>query len=408
MNLELSSFGDLYGRDHDPGHVHRELKFVTHAAGAGAIGAVVVSCSDESLNESSDRFAREFAQETLPSMKPGFRAPFRNITPGGIYVWGGARVAHANFATADLRGGYLLLLTKIEGHSAVLHDGQGMRFGRKPRYGTEGVFCGALNALLEDRTLPLLDDLKFAFEAEGKDRLGALREAPAEQRLLLAAATSARLMARNVAMDMQSFVTDVPTVHLIMHGVVLNREGADTEIVGGAYLLDRRTDRPRDRYRGLGDDPSKYVLDTSGPLRLVDGGIDRERDARDHRQLAAAAAERHVVPDGAHLDELRASVARVLPGTGPWGRALLRTSLAVLADVAPVPTALILLGEGLVEIRHAHRLSKAVKAKESVEDRRDAARKTVAAAERHIDELSDEEAAKLVERLVARVAPASA
>ncbi|MFG0319936.1 MAG: hypothetical protein ACF8XB_21875 [Planctomycetota bacterium JB042] len=400
MNFDLSNLAELFGREHDSGSIHRELKYKAYGTSAGAVGAVLVCCSDEALNETSDGFVRGFTSEMLPSLKRGLRAPFRNITPGGVYTWGAARIAIGNFSHAVPSDSFLLLVTKVEAHTAVERDGVGVRFGHKRRYAGEGTFCGALDALLAGRTDSWLTPMREAFDAEGKDRVGALREAPEDDRMLLTAATSARLMARNVAMDMQDFDAPVPTVHLVLHGVVLNKEGADTELLGGAYLLDRRTDRGVQRYLGIGDDPTRYVVEkTDGPVRLHDDELATERDARDHRAMARVVAETHAASSDPRVAELRASIAAGGRGGGPWGRALLRASLALLAEVAPLPTALFLLADGWVEIRNAHRLSRTVHRHEA-ELRRLEAAHAVARADRHVDSLSDEEATALAARLL--------
>ena len=407
MNLDLSTLAEAFGDEHDPGHVARELKVAAHGAGAAAIGAMLLTCSDEAMSESTQRFTRGFVQETVPPLKHGLRAPFVVATPGAWYPWGSAQVATNNFGTADLGSGFLLLVVKVHAHVAAVRSGSGSgtTFGHKRRYHADGTFCGALGALLQDSKLPLLEELAHAMRAEGVDRVAALSEAPPENRLLRAAALSARLMARNVAMDVQHFTPRVPTVYLIHHGVVINKDGPDTELPGGAYRIDRRPDiLATDVYQGLGDDPSKYQMTTGDGSLSLNDGESAQRRARDHHSIAGQHVvdhdlhgllghlERH--PEREQLEAARQATARGTLGH-PYAKVLLKVALIGLTEVAPVAAAMLLLSEGAVAIRHAHRLRHPHE-----HERKAGALAGLHGLEERIDALDDEKVTRLARRLL--------
>ena len=69
------------------------------------------------------------------------------------------------------------------------------------------------------------------------------------------------LQARRAVQDAQFRAPHSPTVYQIVPTVVLNRPGADTEIVCGYCTVDQRTVAMKTRYSGLSDDPARYNID---------------------------------------------------------------------------------------------------------------------------------------------------
>ena len=383
--------------------VCRELKFWAHSSGTSQVGAVYLSCSDESAQESAELFQRSFAQEMLPRLKHGLRAPFRLASPGARYEFGAVQVAEANFACADSSGAPKALLVKINSHVSVDRLGSEFRFGRMARYVEESHFCGALEALRTHSRLPFVAELGALFRSEGLDRIALLNDPKVvdlDHAPLLAAVCNARLQARCVTLDIQDFQPRSPTLYQIVHGVTLNRAGPDTELICGVYTIDRTGGNAPDRYHGLGDDPSQYrVSFEHGKLLVVDDQVDRPRAARDHRKLALESARSHPWPatlEDPRLAELRADVQNNQHHTGPYARAGLFTLITILIELAPLPTALVLLGEGLVAIHHAHRLNQCA----DIGKQEAAARSVLEDTRSRLDQLSPERARELLERLL--------
>ncbi|MDJ0974619.1 MAG: hypothetical protein QNJ98_09185 [Planctomycetota bacterium] len=401
----LEALMPLIGREHPFAAVCAELRSLARASGATAFGALHVTCSDESEFECGDAFRRDFTQELLPRLKYGSHVPFHISNPGARYEWGSMQVVQAHFATRAARRGWLLVIAKVNTHVAVTQSGRdGVKFGLMDRYGDKSTYCGAIHATLAGAHLPFAHALADELRSDGLDRLALLRDeavVPTRLASLYGAIVAARIHARRIAQDIQDLDDDpsgAPVVHLVLHGVTLNHPGPDTELIGGAYVLDRRGERPRDVYCGLGDDPREYVYaEVGGKVRVTGPGIDAPRAARDHRRLAAEtlAGMDHPL---AHA-QAKAAVAAAR-SSGPeraTAAAILEPALVTLAEVATLPTALFLYAEGLVGVHHAVRLHNAG----THADREEAARDVVADFEARLDELSPEDAHRILDRLQA-------
>jgi hypothetical protein len=401
---------ELFGREHEFAHLYRELKFALQRHGAKAVGALHVTCADESEHECSEAFQRRFAGQLLPRLKYGSRVPVRIANPGARYEWGTVHLAEEHFATPETEEGFKVLLVKINAHVSVDHTGRGLCFGTLDRYGVPSRCCGALHALLEGGRLPWLRDLEEAFLSEGKDRLAALRDpdrVDPRVRGLYAAVANARLQARRVTLDIQEHEAKTPTLYLVLHGVTLNKPGLDTELVGGLYTLDRRSDRPTDRYQGLGDDPARYDLAVEhGKLVLRDEERNRARAARDHRELARERVRlytREPLPRDERLDRVFRDVAAGRHRGRVHAKALLSGLIHVLASLSPISTALLLVAEGVTDIYHAHRLHLATEEERQKEHARD----VIASSEEKVERLTPDRAAEIVDVLVEGHAPQS-
>ena len=100
---------------------------------------------------------------------------------------------------------------------------------------------------------PFLDDLREAFDSEGHDRLGALRNSRKVDPLfrpLAAAVVSARLQARKAVLDLQDRTPAQPTYWVVLPCVTVNRHELDTEIVCGVYTVDGRDGERAVTYSG--------------------------------------------------------------------------------------------------------------------------------------------------------------
>ncbi|MFH0944146.1 MAG: hypothetical protein V2A76_03015 [Planctomycetota bacterium] len=404
----MDALSALIGQEQSLADACRELKFWTQHSGAAVIGSMRVTCSDESCLEGEDLFQRSFAQEMLPRLKHGLRSSFRLANPGARYDWGSARVAEANFARAASPHSLKLLLVQLRSHVSFERDGSGYRFGIMRRYGSESPFCGALAALVANRPLAFVEELRALFLSENLDRIAMLQDpACVDPNLvpLFVAMVNARLQARCAVQDLQDHQPESPTLYIVTHGVTINKPGPDSELLCGLYRISRSGGAPADTYEGLGDDPSRYRFELKdGSIHVSEESPGKQRKARDHRDLAAQALGRIKplpVDADARLNEVRDSLEKHKHHLGPYAKAGLKTLLAALIEIAPVPTALVLLGEGLLEIHHAHRLNQA----RNLESRHAAARQALLAHNPKLDSLRDDQRGHLMRRLLGAVSP---
>ena len=363
----------LVGNERSLTEVAQALHFSALSLSPGTVGAMLVTCADESEYECVEAFHRGLVQYLLPSFKFARRSALRLANLGGRYEWGAIRTAEQHFSAAAPRDTFTLMLIKINAHVACEDLGVSrgpsalgeLRFGTWKRYDTDSPCCGALTALLKGADEPYATDLREAFRSESRDRLATLlneQEVDSRHRLLFAAMVSARLQARKAVLDIQDYVPVNPTCFLVMPCVTLNRHGRDSEIVCGLYSIDGREGGSDATYFGLEDDPAAYKVDMrNGRLSVSDEDSASVRTGRDHRLLARQAWERQAastaeVLEDERLQRTRRDVERNLHRQHHHAKMLLRTALPVLAQLAPVPVALLMFAEGAVGIHHAFRI----------------------------------------------------
>ncbi|MCP3980147.1 MAG: hypothetical protein GY716_12650 [bacterium] len=415
---------DCVGREKPLREVSQTIQFDTRSLGPAVTGAVQVTCADETERECVEAFQQGFVTYALPSLKSARKAPFRMANIGARYEWGGVHIAAEHFASAPPPDGAMLLVVKINGHVGCeevppgtpdsfggFDDMRPLRLGSRSRYGTEAPACGALGALLAGKGGPFATDLGDAFRSEGVDRVALLndpaRVAPAV-RALYAAIVSARLQARSAVLDLQDRALPRPTFSLVLPCVTLNREGSDTEILCGIYTVDGRGPVRNVEYYGLGDDPAAYEI-TARNRRLVvsDDQVGTQRRGRNHRALIEEQWRKHVTQHGPlelkdeRMDRLRADVARNQHRNHHHARRLLRAALPILAEVAPVPAAILMFADGAVGIHHAHRIHRLAREMEGTAE----ARRILAEMHDRIDQLDPERAEALIEMLMREYRP---
>jgi hypothetical protein len=406
----------LIGRERSQREVALAASVAARAQRASLFGALQVTCSDETEGACVEAFHQGFVQHLLPPLRFGQRAAFRIANLGGRYEWGAVRIANAHFVAPEASETGKLLMVKVNAHVAceelpAMAVGAGVeadrpfRLGTLRRYGHDTPCCGALEALVSDAREPWLEELREAFGSEGRDRLAALRDervvdpkfAP-----LHTALVSARLQARKIVIEIQDQAPTLPAYYAVLASVSINRPDRSSEIPCGIYTLDGRAGRFDTTYYGLGDDPAAYAASMQSRLLVVsDDQLGSERTARDHRALARDALRRHaregkiVVHDGC-LDRVRREVAQNKHRSPHHAKALLRAALPILAEVAPVPAAIIAFAEGAAGIHHAFRVHKLAQQLEGTTE----ARQILDDLHRRIDGLDGDRARALVELLV--------
>ena len=159
----LDEFKQLVGCEYRLHDLNLVLRRYVRSLGAPVVGAMHITCADESEWECLSSFQRSFVNELLPELKFTQKAPFRLVNLGGRYEWGAIPVAEHHYATAEARCDFKVLLVKVNAHVAVEQAGPVFRFGKMRRYDSESVACGALHALMEGGDRPFLHDLREAF-----------------------------------------------------------------------------------------------------------------------------------------------------------------------------------------------------------------------------------------------------
>jgi hypothetical protein len=272
---------DLVGQEHALDEVSRNLRDAARARGAAAVGALHVTCSDESELECREAFQQWFARELLPELKFGSRSPFCTSNLGGRYEERSIPFAEDHFATPATRESFKLLVVKINAHVCVhVHRAQ-VCYGKMPRYESESTYCGALHALLDGQSSPAIDDLGSLFGADDKNRVAMLNDpgiVDPTVRSLLVAIIAARVQARRAMVDVRNHAPASPTVYWILPCVTLNRAERDTELVVGIYTAEQSGEDLEETYFGLGDDPRRYVVRQAyGRLQVGDDQLDCDR-----------------------------------------------------------------------------------------------------------------------------------
>jgi hypothetical protein len=363
----MERLNKLIGREVGIKKVSRVLHEIARDLHAPVVGAVHVTCADESERECIQAFDRCFT-ELLPDLKFGQKSHFRIANLGARYEWGVVRIAEEHFALPDSQRDFKLMVVKLNSHVSAKRSLDGRIYGTLERYGQDSTCCGALAGLLKGATgQPFLDDLHETFNSEGKDRISMLRDeklVPPVTRLLLAALVNARLQARRALVEIQDHRPETPTLYLVLPCVTVNLKEEDTEILCGVYRADCRKEQPEVEYRGLSADPSKYKLGTyEGTLQIEDDQFDQPRSAREHRQLVRNEWENRNkdrspknLTDAARGTEFEKILEKIRAGKKQLGepKALLKTFMRALMHLSPVTSAISLFAEGVAGIHHVH------------------------------------------------------
>ena len=341
------------------------------------VGAMHITCADESEHECVTAFQKGFVNLLLPQLKFAQQSAFRIANLGGRYDWGAVRIAEDHYAAAETVPVKKVLVGKVNSHVGVIEDHGKEQYGVMQRYEDTSHSCGALHALIDGDKRPFALRLAELFVSEGPDRLALLRDekqVDPHYRALYAALVSARLQARKVILDIQDYTPVSSTEFLVIPCVTMNRPGKDTEIVCGFYFASEETGLKEPEYYGLGDNPASFKTESKhNRLVITDDQLGHKRIARDHRALALAdwhemTRDRRVTLEDRRLDDLKVKTAKF---TGPRiekTKLVLPVLLTVLAEVEPISAATLLFGHGLAGIHHAfqvHRMARQLEGSEN-------------------------------------------
>jgi hypothetical protein len=338
---------------------------------AAEVGALHVTCSDESERECVEALQHGFTDRLLPPMKFARRSAFQISNLGGRYEWGAAPLAEDHFLSKRSRRGHTVMVAKINAHVAFEDVPSAatattpFRLGVWDRYGRDSTSCGALNALVTGKRSPFLDDLREAFDSEGHDRLAALRDSQRVDPLLrplAAAVVSARLQARKSVLDLQDHAPAQPIYWVVLPCVTVNRHAQDTEIVCGVYAVDGRNGKRVVTYSGLGDDAAAYRIErVKDRFTLTDDQMGVTRHGRNHRQMVLGSVP--PLPDHIRdlLDERLSEVRQEIQNNTKQAhhhhtRELLKRVLQIYAEIAPVDAAGLAFAHGVAAIHHAYKI----------------------------------------------------
>jgi hypothetical protein len=384
---------------------------------------VHVTCADEAEAECAEAFQQGFVQYLLPPLKFARRSAMRVSNLGGRYEWGAIRLADLHFTPPGTPASPRLMVVKINAHvaleptnrsvapragaadAATVWEGErGFRLGAWTRYGRDSPCCSALHSLLHGGHEPWVEELREAFDSEGKTRIAALNDAQAVDpafRSLFAAIVSARLQAPKAVLDIQELQPASPIRFIVLPCVTINRHERDTEILCGVYAIDDSPDKAV-TYFGLGDDPRAYrVRLQNHQMQVTDDELGTKRAARNHRAVVrsewkARRGSQRAAIDDPRLERIRDDVARNKHRHHQHARTLLRMTLPILAQAMPVPAAVILFAEGAAGIHHAFRAHRLARELSGTEE----ARKILAEVHDRIDQMDPAKAEALVELLV--------
>lgn len=380
--------------------VSQSLHMVVTELHAPVVGAVHVTCADETEHECATAFHQAFVRYLVPALKFGQQAACRLANLGGQYEWGAMQVADEHFAAATALSDHKLMVLKINAHVAATAASDGQRFGTLARYRGHSSCCSALSLLLEGDQQPYVKRLREAFQSEGKDRIATLLDEDAvspDLRPLWAACVSARLQARKAILDIQDHRPAARTLYLVLPCVTINRPERDTEIVCGYYWSDWRAAAPE--YFGLGDDPADLELTVKNrALHVTDRTSESVRRARDHREIAkrAYANLRSGPRSDPRIDAIERDVAAGRHRDHAKAKSVLRALLPILAEVDPVSSAVYLFAHGAAGIHHTfrvHRLAKEMRGSEE-------ARRILDEVHERVDRLAPERAEALIDLLM--------
>jgi len=369
---------EMLGKELNVDTVNRALRDFVRGRRPNIVGAVHVTCSDETEREIVESFQHWFAEPLLPELKFWSRSVFRSANLGARYEWGAIRIADEHYDNPELREGQRVLAIKLNSHVAVDRVGTTPVFGKLDRYARQSPCCGAIHALLEGVRHPAMDELRAAFRYDGRDRLAMLLDpqiVPSELRSFAAAVVNARLQARSAIVDIQSYTPDLPTFFVVLPCVTLNRAQRDTEFVVGMYWADSREGLGKAHYVGLGDDPSAYRIQHRQMLMIEDDHLKQPREARDHRQEVvtewrARHAEIPAVKD-ARIEEIARKVRNDSLTSARMAQETLKTLLWIAADAAPVPLSVLLFAKGLAGVHHLYRVHQLARGAAPPEQARD-------------------------------------
>ncbi len=262
------------GVEQRPDELNRHLCRWGREFGSRVMGAVHITCADETEQSCAESFQRCLVDDTLPELGPGRRAPFRLANAGAQHEAGAVAIAEQHFALALGGAPFAVLLVKVNAHVGVCGSGPTSRFGPFLRYGRESTACGALHALLAGADRPFLVELRRRFAERGLDRVALLldeRGVAPDLRQLYAAVLNAQLQARAAEDEIAALRPSSPTVFLVASAVTLNRPEGDSELLCGWTEIDRRGGSSKRESVQLGDDPRKLKVEwCGGALRVAE------------------------------------------------------------------------------------------------------------------------------------------
>ena len=363
----MTELQHLIGQERSLQEVAQTIHAWAQTRNAAEVGALHVTCSDESDRECVEALQRGFVDYLLPPLKFARRSAFQLSNLGGRYEWGAAPLAEDHFHSHRSATGFTLLVAKINAHVAfeeiptATETSATYRLGVWDRYGRDSTSCGALNSLMTGKRSPFLDDLRQAFDSEGRDRLATIRDdqkVDPRYRPLVAALVSARLQGRKAVLDIQDHAPEQPTYWVVLPCVTVNRHERDTEIVCGVYTVDGREGERVVTYSGLGDDPTGYqIARIDGRFSVTDGEVGVTRPGRQHRQMVETDLRPPLdtlryLRDG-ELDRIRQDLRQNAHENHQHARALLKIALPICAEAALVQTAAFAFAHGLAGIQHA-------------------------------------------------------
>ena len=148
--FNISDLIDMVGRECVMNELSGKLYDVVRDMKPGVVGAMHLTCADETEYECAQAFRTQFTRRLLPQLKSGHQTAFRLSNLGARYEPGsiGLTEDHFNLPRDGEEGGYKVIVAKLNAHVGVMGTGTNRSYGKIERYGLASTCCGALAALM--------------------------------------------------------------------------------------------------------------------------------------------------------------------------------------------------------------------------------------------------------------------
>lgn len=410
--MPLRELEGLIGREVPLEVLHGALRRSCQSVrGIGEYGTCLVTCSDEFQGELRRSFDRDVARALLP-YEHGRTFSVSNMA--GRIEPGALQLADQHFTVKTRNGGAKLLLAVVAAHVGRRRGDGATVYGEFDRFGLPSPCCGALCMLLAPPAAalsvrhPWFDQLSDFF---GPERLGALREAPAQHRLVSAAIVHSVLQAESGLTDLLRDPPRTATHVLLISSVIVNQRGSDGALLCGYHHLISDGEHVHVEAGGsLRSTPDSHRIRSEGDLLVVESPWEED----DHAAATlprptdpAAVAEVHKVLARSSAPAVRERIERARRqvehlerrhgGMRVYARPVLRGLLQALSVAAPEVGLAALLVESATDLARARHLRDLLARGPTTDE----ARRVLHDLEPTIQQLGHREAREVLETLLA-------
>ncbi len=131
----MNQLKDIVGTERSLEGVCQAIHFSVVERHPQVVGAMHITCADESEHECVSVFQRCFVKFMLPSLKFAQQSAFRIANIGGRYKWGAVRIADKHFAGSDQGSAKNMLVVQVNAQVGVHSVAENEAYGEMERYG---------------------------------------------------------------------------------------------------------------------------------------------------------------------------------------------------------------------------------------------------------------------------------